>query len=128
MRVTMKLNTIEMAKRDRMIYLLIKKHVDIHAIAEKFNLSTSRIRQIYKEQSEKAINGDNDIPEIDTMCRIMGIRDQDRGKLQSILQRYGFSNKDDKWVYTDISIFKSLPNIGKEFCAIIWLAQHMRIE
>ena len=124
----MSTEVIDISKRDRTIYILIRQHVSISSIAKRFGLSETRVRRIYAEQRSKIVNGDFDIPEIDKMCRILGVREQDRGKLQSILQKHGFTNEDEVWVYTDISEFESIPSIGKAFGAIIWLAQHMRIE
>ena len=125
----MKMNTdIDIAQRDYLIYKLIRKGISIKALSKKLNMSEEEIAQICIEQKEKVCNGDYDIPEIDTMCRIMGIRETERNKLQSALRSHGYTSLDDSWAYTDIDIFKSLPRIGRTFASIIWLAQHMKVE
>ena len=119
---------IDIAQRDYLIYKLIRKGTSIKALSTKLNMSEEEIAQICIEQKEKLYNGDFDIPEIDTMCRIMGIQHRERNKLQSILRIHGYTSLDDSWVHTDIDIFKALPHIGRTFASIIWLAQHMKVE
>lgn len=125
----MKMNTgIDIDQRDYLIYKLIRKGMSIKALSTKLDMPEKQITQICVEQKEKLYNGDYDIPEIDTMCRIMNIRDRERNILQSILRNYGYTSLDDSWVYTDIDVFKTMPRIGRTFASIIWLAQHMKVE
>lgn len=132
--VTLSTNFLEMntdidtAERDHFIYLLMKKRVSVKALSKRFELSEDRIRHIYIEQHEKLSKGDYDIPEINTMCQILGIDNTHRGSLQAILRNNGYTNQDETWVYTDIDVFEHIPHIGKTYLMVIWLAQHMRAE
>lgn len=117
---------MDISERNQAIYTLVHGGIDVGKIAKRFDISKTMVRKIYQQQASKKVNGDPDIPEIDKMCRIFQWREQDRGKLQSILHKHGYTNFDNKWLVTKIDEFRKIPRIGPNGIAIIWLAQQMR--
>lgn len=112
--------------RDSIIYKLVKAKVDISKIAKYFGIGAYRVRQIFNEYQHKLHHGDPDILEIDVMCRTLGWRENERGKLQSILHKNGYTAYDDAWrklTYDDIC---AIPLLGPSQACIIWLAQNMK--
>ena len=117
---------MDISERNQAIYTLVHGGIDVEKIAKRFDISKTMVRKIYQQQASKKVNGDPDIPEIDKMCRIFQWREQDRGKLQSILHKHGYTNFNDAWIWTDTDIFKKIPEIGPKSICIIWLAQRIR--
>jgi hypothetical protein len=111
--------------RDNAIYRLMKAKVDISKIAKYFGIGTERVRQIFNEYQCKLHRENPDILEIDIICRILGWRENERGKLQSTLHKNGYTAYNDAWrklTYDDIC---AIPLLGPSQACIIWLAQNM---
>ncbi len=111
--------------RDDIIYKLVKAKVDISKIAKYFGIGVVRVRQIFNEYQHKLRHGNPDILEIDVMCRTLGWRENERGKLQSTLHKNGYTAYDDAWrklTYDDIC---AIPLLGPSQACVIWLAQNM---
>lgn len=114
--------------RDDDIYKKYLKGAKIEDLANQYHLSVTRIRKILDEQRLKNRKGDPDIKQIDIMCNILGIRDNERGKIQSILHKYGYTSFNDAWLTLSYDDILKIPNLGPDSAAIIWLAQEMDVD
>lgn len=94
-------------------------------LSTRYNISKERIRKIIQDQYYKKRKGDPDIYQIDVMCRILGWKETDRGKLQSILHKNGYTSFDDKWKKLTSKDILAIPLLGQSAVGIIWLAQNM---
>lgn len=111
--------------RDGDIFKLHNAGVSDMKLSKFYKLTKQRIREIIFEQQHKHRKGNPDIPQIDTMCRILGWRENDRGKLQSILHKNGFTSYDDKWRNLSPDDILAIPFLGPSAMCVIWLAQNM---
>ena len=116
----------EIQNRDQVIFRLIQVGMPCAVLSKKLGISTMRIRQIYNNQYYKNYHGDPDIPEIDIMCRTLGMREQERGKLQSILHKNGYTNYDDRWRELSYDDICSITLLGPTNACVVWLAQNMK--
>jgi len=114
--------------RDGDIFKLHNAGVSDMKLSEFYKLSKQRICQIIFEQRRRHRKGNPDIPQIDTMCRILGWRESDRGKLQSILHKNGYTSYDDKWRDLSSDDILAIPLLGHSAVSVIWLAQNMDDE
>lgn len=111
--------------RDGDIYKLSNAGVSLDRLSSYYKMSKSRISSIISEQYRKRRIGNPDIYQIDIMCRILGWREQDRGKLQSVLHKNGYTSFDDKWKKLSSDDILAIPLLGPGAVCIIWLAQNM---
>lgn len=111
--------------RDNDIYNDYKNGMSFQQLMNKYHLKRYRIKHIIEDQLEKRTNGDVDIYEIDAVCRMLGIREQERGRIQSALHRNGYTALDTKWLVLDYNDICSLELLDKNSAWIIWLAQHI---
>lgn len=111
--------------RDSTIYRLYKAGVDINEIAFAYNIQAQRIKSIIQDYRVKLRKGNPDIYEIDAMCRILGWRENERGKLQSTLHKNGYTSFDDKWRELTYEDILEIPLLGPNAANVIWLAQNM---
>ena len=111
--------------RDFAIYKLYKTGKDIKKIAKQYNVGEERIKQILRDYRFKLRRGNPDIYEIDVMCRTLGWRENERGKLQSTLHKNGYTSFDDKWRELTYNDILAMPLMGPNQACIIWLAQNM---
>jgi len=111
--------------RDGDILKLYNAGVTEEAICEYYDIKKPRLMQIILEQRSKKLHGDPDIRQIDTMCRILGWRENERGRLQSILHKHGYTAFDDKWRELSRNDILAIPLLGPSSACVIWLAQNM---
>lgn len=117
---------VDIPTRNETIFKMIQDKVDPMEVARQLHMSRTHVVRVYYEMLQKKMKGDPDIPEIDKVCRIFEVRENYRGKLQSILHTNGYTNFDDIWIWTDMDTFREIPEIGPKSICIIWLAQHMK--
>ena len=111
--------------RDGDIFKLHNAGVSDMKLSKFYNLTKQRIRKIIFEQRHKHRKGNPDISQIDTMCRILGWRESELGKLQSILHKNGYTSYDDKWRDLSPDDILAIPFLGPSAVCVIWLAQNM---
>ena len=111
--------------RDGDIFKLYNAGVSDMKLSKLYNLTKQRIRGIILEQRRKRRKGNPDIYQIDVMCRILGWRENERGKLQSILHKNGYTSYDDKWRKLSSDDILAIPFLGPSAMCVIWLAQNM---
>lgn len=111
--------------RDGDIYKLSNAGATRDQLSSYYKISKSRIASIIGDQYRKRRTGNPDIYQIDVMCRILGWREQNRGKLQSVLHKHGYTSFDDKWKKLTSTDILAIPLLGPDAVCVIWLAQNM---
>lgn len=111
--------------RDGDIFELFNNGMTEYELSKRFKIRKGRIRQIIQDQRIRKRKGNPDIYQIDAVCRILGIRENERGKIQSILHANGYTSYDDKWKKLKSNDILRIPLLGKFAMCIIWLAQNM---
>lgn len=111
--------------RDYVIFKLVKAGVSYEVLFKKFGIGKARLQQIYRDQLYKTRHGNPDIPEIDIMCRTLGLREQERGMIQSTLHKHGYTASDDSWRKLSYDDICRIERLGPNSACVIWLAQNM---
>ena len=111
--------------RDSTIYRLYKSGIDTKKIAQRYQVGEERIKQILRDYRVKLRQGNPDIYEIDVICRTLGWRENERGKLQSTLHKNGYTSFDNKWKQLTYNDILAVPLLGPNQACVIWLAQNM---
>lgn len=108
-----------------LIFKLSTSGVSKEKLSAYFKITEDEIAQIIEKQKIKKYMGNPDIKEIDIMCRILGWRENERVKLQSVLHKNGYTAYDQSWRNLRYDDIVKIPFLGKESAMVIWLAQNM---
>jgi len=114
---------INLKNRSFIVYQAFKNGIPTSVIADKFFCSEYNIRKIiflYRHN-----NHFNDIEEINTIGKALGLNSLELNHIQKILNKYGYSGNDDGWQDLLPEDLYEIPNLDPWHADIIWLAQHI---
>lgn len=117
-----------MVPRDDDIYQKFLAGSTVKDLLSEYHLSATGIRKILAKERLKKRKGDPDIKQIDIVCDILGVRNEERGRIQSIMHKHGYTSFDDAWLMLSRDDILKIPRLGPDSAAIIWLAQEMDID